>query len=152
MMDHMVIRLGKYLRVVGYDAEWDMGIRTHDLIQRANAEGRIFITRNTHLTEQFPPVHAVMVLSKTDPALQFGIVAEKLNLDTRTRLFSRCIRCNVELTGVMEKQEAETRVHPNVYARQDRFFRCPQCDTIFWHGSHVANTCRKLGLALPENG
>lgn len=152
MLDHMVIRLGKYLRVIGYDAEWDIGIRTHDLIQRANTEGRIFITRNSHLAEQFPPVQAAIVLSETDPALQFGIVVKQLGLDTQSRLFSRCILCNVELGAITEKQEVETRVHPNVYLRHDRFFRCPQCDTIFWHGSHVANTCRKLGLSLPKNG
>ena len=73
MLDHMVVRLGKYLRVIGYDAEWDLGLRTHELIQQANAAGRIFVTRNSHITEQFPAVrrlilrsrHAVTPLSRT---------------------------------------------------------------------------------------
>lgn len=146
MMDHMVIKLGKYLRIIGYDAEWDMGIRTHDLIQRANATGRIFITRNSHLAEQFPPAHASLILSETDPALQLRMLAEKFALDTQAALFSRCIRCNVELAAVANKQDAQPLVHPNVYRRQERFFRCPHCNTIFWHGSHVTNTCRKLGI------
>jgi uncharacterized protein with PIN domain len=148
MIDHMVIRLGKNLRIIGYDADWDTGVRTHDLIQRANATGRIFVTRNTHLAEQYPPVRNGIILSETDPVRQFRTVVEELGLDTQSDLFSRCIRCNVKLDTLVDKNEASALVHPNVYQRQERFFRCPHCGTIFWHGSHVANTCRKLGLAV----
>ncbi len=150
MMDHMVIRLGKYLRIAGYDAEWDTGLRTHDLIHRANASGRIFVTRNGHVAEQFPAVHELILLTTTDPVGQFRDLVDRLQLDVKAGLFSRCIRCNVELGPLADKREAEPRVHPNVYARQERFFRCPDCGTVFWHGSHVVNTCRKLGLPLPS--
>ena len=34
MVDHMLIKLGKYLRILGYDAAWDDGVRTHELILR----------------------------------------------------------------------------------------------------------------------
>ena len=146
MMDHMVIRLGKYLRIIGYDAEWDVGVRTHDLIQRANATGRIFVSRNTQLAEQYPPTRTGIILTETDPTLQFRTLVKKLGLDTQTSLFSRCIRCNVELSAVVDKQEVRERVHPNVYLRQERFFCCPHCGTIFWLGTHVANTRRKLSL------
>jgi len=147
MIDHMVIRLGKYLRIIGYDAEWVMGVRTHDLIQRANETGRIFVTRNTHLAEQYPRVRYGIILSENDPALQFRILVEKLGLNTQNDLFSRCIRCNVILDLMADKSVAEALVHPNVYRRQEHFFRCPHCGTIFWHGSHVANTCRKLCIS-----
>lgn len=145
----MVIRLGKYLRIAGYDAAWDLTLRTHDLIRIANITGRIFITRNSHLQEQFPPAHSVITVASTDPVEQFRQLVRELDLDTRKRLFSRCIRCNVDLDVVADKHEIRARVHPNVLLRHDRFFRCPSCDTIFWQGSHVANTCGKLGLPLP---
>lgn len=146
MVDHMVIRLGKYLRIIGYDAEWDLEVRTHDLIQRANLTGRVFVTRNTHLAEQYPPVREGVILSETDPVRQFRILVEKFGLDTRAGLFSRCIRCNVALSAMADKKDAEGWVHPNVYLRQEHFFKCLHCGTIFWHGSHVINTCRKLGI------
>jgi uncharacterized protein len=149
MMDHMVIRLGKYLRIAGYDAEWDTGLRTHDLIQRANAGGRIFVTRNTRLADQYPPVRQPVVLADTDPVKQFHVLVNACRLDPEKTLFSRCIRCNVELAALEDKREVAARVHPNVLARNERFFQCPHCGTVFWHGSHVVNSCRKLGLALP---
>jgi uncharacterized protein len=150
MMDHMIIRLGKYFRIIGYDAEWDLGLRTHELILKANASGRIFITRNTRIREQYPPVIDLIVLTETDPVQQFNTVVRQLALDVHGRLFSRCIRCNIELTRLANMEEAQGHVHPNVFSRQERFFRCPRCKTLFWHGSHVANTCRKLGLPHPD--
>ena len=147
----MVIRLGKYLRIIGYDAEWDIGLRTHDLIQKANAANRIFVTRNTHITEQFPPVLHLMFLTDTEPVRQFDKLVHDLDLDVHSHLFCRCIRCNVELLLVADKRDIETRIHPNVYSKQEQFFQCPHCGTVFWHGSHVTNTCRKLGLPSPRS-
>lgn len=151
MMDHMVVRLGKYLRVAGYDADWDLRLRTQDLIVKANGTGRVFVTRNSHVREQCPPANRLILLNETDPVRQFDTLARTLCLDPAARLFSRCIRCNVELQSIDDKREIEVSVHPNVYARHDAFFRCPRCETVFWHGSHVTNTCRKLGLAPPAS-
>jgi len=150
MVDHMLIRLGKYLRIIGCDAVWDLQIRTHALIARANVEGRIFLTRNTHIAEQYPHPDRVFVLSETDPVKQFQIVVGKFRLDPQERLFSKCIRCNVFLEKVGDKEKICAFVHPNVFARFDAFFACPHCGTVFWKGTHVANTCRKLGLTTPD--
>lgn len=151
MVDHMVIKLGKYLRILGYDALWDRKIRTHELITKANAEHRVFLTRNTRLADQYPSPDRALVLKETDPAGQLHAVVCRFGLDTRARLFSKCIRCNVMLDPVKDRETVRPLVHPNVYARYGEFFSCPKCHTVFWKGSHVRNTCRKLGLAM-ENG
>lgn len=145
-VDQMVVKLGKYLRILGYDAVWDQQSRTHELILRANREGRILLSRNRRLAEQYPPVARVQVITSTDPVEQLAEVVRRHALDVRTGLFSRCIRCNVPLDPVADKAEAAGRVHPNVLRRYERFYRCPSCGTVFWKGSHVQNTCRKLGL------
>ena len=146
MVDHMLIKLGKYLRIIGCDAAWDRQVRTHALITKANAEGRIFLTRNTHIAEQYPHPAGLFVLYETDPVEQFQIVVAEFRLDPLKRLFSKCICCNVFLEKVSDKEKIRAFVHPNVYARFDSFFSCPKCGTVFWKGTHVANTCRKLGL------
>lgn len=146
MVDHMLIRLGKYLRIIGCDAAWDLQIRTHELILRSNAEGRIFLTRNTHIAEQYPHAIRMLILHETDPVKQFQIVVAEFQLDPQVRLFSKCIRCNVVLEKVGNKESIRALVHPNVYARFADFFTCPKCHTVFWKGTHVANTCRKLSL------
>ena len=147
MADHMLIKLGKYLRIIGYDAAWDRLVRTHALIARANAEGRFFLTRNTHIAEQYLQPEKLFVLRETDPVKQLQIVVREFKLDPQAKFFSKCIRCNVFLEKIDSKEKIRLKVHPNVYARFADFFRCPSCCTVFWRGSHVANTCRKLGLA-----
>ena len=148
MVDHMLIKLGKYLRVLGYDAEWGAAhtVRTHELITRSNAEGRIFLTRNRRLAAQYPAPLRVMSLRETDPARQLEAVVEQFGLDRTERLFTKCIRCNVFLHPVPDKATIRERVHPNVYARFEQFHTCPSCGTVFWKGTHVANTRRKLGI------
>lgn len=146
----MVIRLGTYLRIAGYDADWDLDLSTRELVQRANAGNRLFVTRNTRLPHQYPMAARLLIVAETDPVLQFRTVVRTLDLDPQTGLFSRCVRCNVPLAGVADPESIRDRIHPGVFARQHRFFKCPRCGTVFWHGSHVRNTCRKLGLNLPE--
>ncbi len=146
MVDHMLIKLGKYLRILGHDAEWNKARRTHELIRRANREGRVFITRNTRLPDQYPAPDRVMVLSGTDPVDQLWEVVAEFGIKPEQFLFSRCIRCNVLLDEVSDKNEVAGSVDPNVLARYNLFHRCPRCGTVFWKGSHVSNTCRKLRI------
>ncbi len=144
MMDHMAIKLGKYLRLLGYDAVWEPRIRTHALIARANAEGRVFVTGNRHLADRYPAARRVLVLTDADPVRQLHRVVAELDLDPRAGLFSKCIRCNTALEAVPDPALIRARVHPNVATRYTDFFTCPVCHAVFWHGSHVRNTRRKL--------
>jgi len=149
MMDHMLIRTGKYLRICGFDAEWQRGVRTHELIRRANAEERVFVTRNRHIGDSYPAPRALLVLTTADPVAQFREILAACHLDPRPGLFRKCIRCNRWLKPLADRELARGRVPPDVLKRQKRFWSCPACGTVFWHGGHVRNTCRKLGLPLP---
>lgn len=153
MTDHMLIRLGTYLRILGYDAAWDTHLRTHELILIANREQRIFITRNTRLPHQYPQPDQPVFLSETDPVQQLATLSRRLGLDVKSHLFSRCIRCNKLLSAIGDNEGIRSRVHPNVFSRHKEFFTCPACGTVFWHGSHVLNSLTKLApvfAAMPE--
>lgn len=152
MVDHMLIKLGKYLRILGYDADWDPRSRTHELILRANREGRIFLSRNSRLPDQYPKPQRLLHITATDPVEQLCEVIRHENLDVHTGLFTKCIRCNRHLEEIPDKSSIREQIHPRVYSTFDRFYRCPSCGTVFWKGSHVRNTCRKLGLVMPSNG
>lgn len=146
MADHMARKLGKYLRILGYDAAWLPDMRTHDLIRRANAENRIFLTRNRHILGQCPKPERMILLASPDPAEQLKEVILVLGLDVRGALFTRCVACNVPLEEAPDKKAVAGRVHPNVFARYDTFYSCPSCGAVFWRGSHTRNTMKKLGL------
>ena len=148
-VDRMLVKLGTYLRILGYDAEWRPSGRTHELIREANASGRVFVTRNRRIPQEYPRPERMLLVESTDPVRQLTEVVRGAGLDPQRFLFTACIRCNVALHTVPDKAEIRDRVHPNVYEGYGAFYRCPSCGTVFWHGSHVRNTCRKLGLPLP---
>jgi len=148
VVDGMVVRLGKYLRCLGYDAEWERGTGTRALARRARAEERVLLTRNTRLGTEIEPPPRWLALASEDPVEQLREVERAFGLALEAHLFTRCIRCNVELRDALP-EEVGVRVCAAVRARHRLFFTCPACGTVFWRGSHVENTCRKLGLEPP---
>jgi uncharacterized protein with PIN domain len=148
LVDGMAVRLGKYLRCLGFDAAWELGAGTRRLALRAAEEGRVLLTRNTRAGEAFRPPPAWIRLVSEDAVEQLRQVVDELGLDVRAGLFTRCIRCNVALEE-LETAVAHERVQPGVRERHRRFWTCPRCHTVFWWGTHVANTCRKLGIEPP---
>ena len=121
---------------------------TRALTRRADVEDRVLLTRNTHLGSEIEPPRRWLVLASEDPVEELCEVARVFALDPAERLFTRCIRCNVELVQA-SAEEVEAHVLPAVRARHRLFFACPSCRTVFWHGSHVMNTCAKLGIDPP---
>lgn len=145
--DASLIRLGKYLRCAGYDAEWDARAPARVLAEQAERERRVFVTRSTRVGFEFERPDRCVAIASDDPREQFQELVRALHLDTK-RSFTRCIRCNVELERVSDPESIRARVEPAVFETRREFFTCPRCATVFWHGSHVENTCRKLGLRV----
>ncbi len=148
LVDGMAVKLGKYLRCLGYDVAWEIGAGTRALARRAAEEGRVLLTRNTR-EDAFRAPPRWLRLEAEDPVEQLREVEAALFLDVRARLFTRCIRCNVELEEV-ERETVIERIPDGVRDRHRRFWTCPACHTVFWWGSHVARTCRKLGIEPPR--
>src|SRR4029434_6032575 len=84
LVDGMLIRLGKYLRCLGYDAEWEHGAGTRALARRAAAEERLLLTRNLRLGTEIPAPPGAVVLSSDEPVAALRELARALDLDLAT--------------------------------------------------------------------
>jgi uncharacterized protein with PIN domain len=144
--DGMLVKLARYLRCVGYDATWDLEAPLARRIDRADRESRIFLTRSRRLEHQERLPRQLVVLASEDPVQQVRELVAAIGLDPQVLLFTRCIRCNVELVALAKDDALRARVHAATFASYAHFYGCPACGTVFWKGSHVRNTCRKLGL------
>jgi uncharacterized protein with PIN domain len=145
-VDAMLVKLGRYLRCLGYDAEWDPERSLATRIERADAQGRVFLTRNHNIGHQVAAPRRMLFLADDDPVEQLWRVITELGLDPEPRLFTRCIRCNVVLVEIEKSPAVAARVPASTFASYAHFYTCPSCGTVFWKGTHVRNTCRKLRL------
>ena len=146
MVDAMLGGLARWLRVLGYDAAYDPHISDHELVKQALEEQRLILTRDRGLPREWA-VSGCLVLKDDDPDAQLVTVVRRFDLDTRSRLFSRCTVCNHPLQPMAEG-EAASRVPLAVAERETAFAYCPSCDQVYWEGSHTERMRTRLDEIL----
>ncbi len=142
LADAMLGRLATWLRILGYDTEYD---RSEDvrLVERARREGRVLLTRDTGLLRRrdLPP-HLFIRSDTVRDQLREVMTA----LAIRPRMHGRrCLRCNVPLEA-RGRAEVQGRVPDFVYTSQEHFWGCPRCRRIYWAGTHR----RRMEEAIQE--
>lgn len=145
LADAMLGRLARWLRILGYDAEYSAG-EDDDLVRQARGEGRVLLTRDTRLLRRQPlPLHLFIQSDHLMEQLRQVIAA--LRLDPATPPSRRCIRCNAVLEQ-RSKDEVLGRVPEFVWSRHSAFWGCPRCGRIYWAGTHrqrMEEAIRALG-------
>jgi uncharacterized protein with PIN domain len=127
----------------GVDVLYERKIPDETLIQWARAEGRMILTRDTHLIKRLRP-HECFFITKDHLEDQFREFCRCFpTLLQGQRPFSRCVECNTPLSKV-EKDEVKGKVWPYVYKTQENFTTCPTCGRIYWEATHVKKIREKL--------
>ena len=142
--DAMLGRLARWLRVLGYDTLYDASLDDRSLVDLANREDRILLTRDRHLLRDLRPLRALEI-TRDAPLDQLASLADELALalPTPDELFRRCLLCNTPLDDVPRAEAAEL-VSPDARTLPGPVRRCPRCGRVYWPGSHV----RRMTLAL----
>ena len=148
IVDFMLGRLAKWLRILGYDTIYADKSFKENIILKSLTDNRVLITRNSRLSEKRA---WKLVLIKSDKFLeQAAQVVKELKLTiSEKNFFSRCTFCNTELTNVTEKESIKQKVPVYVYDTQDKFSVCAHCGRIYWAGTHyglLLKTLKKAGL------
>lgn len=140
LADAMLGGVARWLRMLGFDCAHDPEIGDEQLVRRALDERRIVLTRDRDLPVEWriPGIHVVEADGTLGAVRE---VAAAFDLADRIRLFIRCSRCNAELSDV-PVEEIVDRVPERVLERHDEFRRCPECDRVYWEGSHTGEIRR----------
>lgn len=131
-------KLAKWLRIIGYDTLLFNELDDGQMVKIATQDNRVILTRDTQLLKRrvitSGKVKALLVEGE-DPKDQLRQIVADLDLDYKHQPFSRCIECN---TRLIEKQKntLKERIPPYVYKTQDYFMECPDCNRIYWQGTH----------------
>jgi uncharacterized protein with PIN domain len=144
--DAMLGRLARWLRVLGFDTAYQPHIDDAQLVQRAVEEGRVVLTRDRALREEWR-VSDLYLVEAEGSFEQVREVVRAFSLADAVRLFSRCNRCNTGLTKIA-REEVRARVPERVFARQHEFRRCPSCGRVYWDGSHTDRMRRAVERIL----
>jgi len=135
LLDGMLGRLAKWLRILGYDTAYLPDLDDHQLVRLARAEGRILVTGDRELARRRGLTCLLIVSDDLEEQIQQVISA--LQLETDLAITTRCPVCNTPLQDV-EKPAVKDRVPPYVFHTQEHFSLCPECDHIYWRGTHWA--------------
>ncbi len=137
-------RLAKWLRILGYDAEYFDNSNHSALIIRALRDDRVILTRNQHL-----PRHTgmqIILVNAEEIKQQIGEVVKTLKLEVnKDIIFTRCILCNSLLVPI-NKVKVQDKVPGYVFATQDNFITCPKCNRVYWQGTHWDNVIKMIAL------
>lgn len=150
VLDGHLGRLAAYLRALGFDTWYRNHAADDELAERARIDDRVLLTRDRGLLKRSIVRRGYFVRSDR-PAEQLAEVVGRFDLGPAARPFGRCLRCN----GVLEPVDASAvadRVPPRVRREQREFRRCPDCDGLYWKGSHHARMLRLIEACLPAGG
>ena len=143
LVDRMLGKLAKALRLLGYDAIYCQNEDLTQLIRLAREQDRVILTRNTKLVARKPEDRVVRIINDP-PKLQLRELYEKGYIAfSEAKSFSRCLICNVLLEG-MTRKEVEGKVPDFIFHSYQEFCRCSQCGRIYWPGSHQQHMQKRI--------
>ena len=143
--DRMVDRLARWLRLLGEDVA-PAPPTAADMLASA-CGGRVVLTRDTHLRGRLEAAGLPVLFIEDDR------IEDQLRQVDRTvglgggAPFSRCSRCNTELT-FHDPAAVAGAVWPHVARTQARVGRCATCGRHYWQASHIGRMAAFLRRAL----
>lgn len=144
LCDQMLAGLGRWLRAAGYDTEIvETPIEDGKILESALREKRLLLTRDQHFTEMQAAEKTVIFLTGNSVEECILELNRLLKVDWLLDPFSRCLQCN-SLLVEPDAQSIRTQVPADVLSFSDRFWYCPQCQKVFWKGSHTDRMLEQL--------
>jgi hypothetical protein len=131
------IHLGKlavYLRILGFDSLYQNDSEDAVLAQLAEKLQRILLSKDRRLLMRKQVLYGYCVRSQ-DPARQALEIIQRYHLSDKIKPLQRCLDCNAPLEPV-EKTFILERLEPLTRQYYHDFHICPNCNKIYWKGSH----------------
>lgn len=146
IVDVMLGRLARWMRILGYDTLYVPGAKDHLLIERAVNGGRCLVTRDRLLAGSARPGLVTMLIESNYLKEQLKEFLGNVK-SPPPGLLSRCLVCN----SILEEagpEDAENEVPDFIFLTYRKFRRCPECRRFYWPGTHL----KDIRSVLAEEG
>ena len=152
LVDAMLGKLARWLRLAGYDAEFWREGSDDELRAAARERDRLVLTKD-HALAGRRGIHAVLIHADGLDE-QIGEARRSLSqIGAVPQPYTRCAECNGVLTELTHA-DAAGLVPPYVWHTQSEFRRCERCGRVYWKGTHWPAVQRRLGygeLEMPSS-
>lgn len=154
LVDRMLGRLVAWLRIFGYDTKSALDLKQSPnedtlLIEMANAEGRVLLSRDRELVDRAKKAGIPAVLILPDGVRE---QLEELNREYPLRIepeMTRCTVCNATLRKAESSDIAALKINGGVPEQlledQAQLWICIKCGKVYWRGSHWRNILKTAG-------
>jgi uncharacterized protein with PIN domain len=142
--------LARYLRLLGFDTLYRNDYDDHQIVQIAQDESRIILTRDKGLLKHRTVTRGRWI-RHARPLDQLRETLSAFDLADSARPFTRCAVCNGSLR-TLSRPKAVALVPARVRERHDKFVRCTHCGRIYWPGTHtlrIRKTLQSAAIDLP---
>jgi uncharacterized protein with PIN domain len=135
-------KLARYLRMCGFDTVFKNDISDNEIINRSIKEKRIILTRDLGILKNGQVQRGYFVRTQK-PIYQCREVFQKFDLFRQNKPFTRCMECN-GLFYKANKKSVRTMVPLKTYKYYQDFYRCNDCQNIYWKGSHYEKMLKTI--------
>lgn len=140
--DRTLGKLAKWLRILGFDTIFEVDDCQKYFFEHLK-ENRILLTRSGRTKNQCAEHPLVFIASNYLNEQLKQVISEVGIRQADTRPFSRCIHCNVPIVDV-DKDDVCGLVPDYIFETQNEFQNCPNCNQIFWRGSHTRRSMERI--------
>lgn len=140
IVDGMLGKLAKWLRILGYSTYYGKNDADEKLLEIASNAGAILLTRDRQLENRARNVglNAICMPEDVGECLKelhrLGYISLKIDLNE-----TRCPLCNTKLKHIAASVAKNLAAPPYVVKRYNVVLYCPKCAKFYWPGSHYIN-------------
>ena len=135
LLDVHLGTLARRLRLLGINTAYSNQADDDELIDRANATGRLLLTQDRGLLCR-RTLRAGAYVRGARPDDQLADLLSRFTLALSP--WTRCPACNGELAAA-SKASVDPQLRPGTRRTYDDFSQCRDCGTAYWRGAHAAD-------------
>lgn len=148
LADGMLGKFSRWLRILGHDVIYSTQLCDKELLELAKTKERVLLTRDFELYKRAigRGLESFYVQGKRESD-QLGEVAGRYGISLFVNMNeSHCPLCNAKIQQV-SKEQLKDDLEENTYHYYDKFWRCPNCEQIYWQGAHWKHITETLTRA-----
>jgi len=139
LTDVMLLKLGRWLRILGVSTEFPADSDDDSLLFQAKSENLVLLTMDENLSKRAEKLGIKSFLiphDKVSIADQLSLLVKRFKLpikDFEERTL--CTKCGGDLE-IVDASEVKAKVPADIPKRFKAVWRCKKCGQIYWKGGH----------------